>query len=73
MTEPDSDRLPQQGAEVSAGPPRTGDEAIDEALSKLADLSDASLPDQHDRLTAVHETLQTALDRPKDPGATSPS
>ena len=46
---------------------------IDEALKTLADLSEASLPEQHDRLTAVHEMLQDALDRPGDPGTPAPS
>jgi hypothetical protein len=73
MTERDSDRLPQPGSVQSSEPPRTGDEAIDEALLRLADLSEASLSEQHDRLTAVHETLQAALDRPGDAGPTSPS
>jgi hypothetical protein len=72
VSEADSGRLPQPAAEESPGAPRTGDEAIDEALLKLADLSDAPLPEQHDRLAAAHQTLQAALDRSSDPGAAPP-
>ena len=44
MTDPVADRSPQRGAEASGDPPRTGDEAIDEALLKLADLSEVIAP-----------------------------
>ena len=69
MIDPVADRSPQRGAEASSDPPQTGDGAVDEALLKLEDLSDASLPEQYERLTAAHQELQAALDRTSDPGA----
>jgi hypothetical protein len=69
MTEPDSGRLSQPESVEGSEPPRTDDEAIDQALSTLSDLSEAPLPEQHERLARVHETLQAALDRASDPGA----
>ncbi len=65
MTETPDGRAP-------GAPPQTGDEAIDEALLGLADLSGAPLADQHERLTAAHETLQSALDRTDDAGGSAP-
>jgi hypothetical protein len=73
MTEPATGGAKQSGDAASSEPPRTGDEVIDEALQRLADLSEASLPEQHDRLSAVHEVLQDALDPPGAPGAPAPS
>jgi hypothetical protein len=73
MTEPATGGASPSGDAASSEPPRTGDEAIDEALQTLADLPEASLPEQHDRLSAVHELLQDALDRPGAPAAPAPS
>ena len=54
-----------------AGPPPTGDAAIDEAVLGLGELAATPLADHHDRLAQVHEVLSAALD-PADPAGPSP-
>jgi len=47
-------------------PPRTGNDAVDDALLGLADLASAPLAEHHDRLAKAHKELQEALDREDD-------
>ncbi len=62
---PEPDSLDPQGV---VGPPGTGEEAVDDALIGLAELSSAPLPEHHDRLARAHESLHQAL-HPDGPGS----
>lgn len=44
-----------------AGPPITGEGAVDQALSGLSDLSSVPVSQHHDRLAQAHEALHQAL------------
>ena len=54
------------GLEPLIEPPRTGIDAVDDALLGLADLGSAPLGEHHDRLARAHEVLQAALDQGDD-------
>jgi hypothetical protein len=51
--------------------PQTGVDEIDHALTELDGIAELPVPDHHDRLSRVHESLHTALhqpaERPDDP------
>lgn len=50
-----------------AAPEPTGNDEVDAALGRLADLDDADLADHHERLSAAHEALHGVLDEATDP------
>jgi hypothetical protein len=56
----------QHSTEPLIEPPRTGIDAVDDALLGLADLGLAPLGEHHDRLARAHEVLQAALDQGDD-------
>ena len=64
MTERDDTQVEDSDPRIS--PPRTGNDAVDDALSRLSDLASAPLADHHDRLAKAHRDLQEALDREDD-------
>jgi hypothetical protein len=63
VTEPT--RHDADGKDV-AGPPATGNPAIDAALAGLTDLDSAPLGDHHDRLARAQAALQAALEADSD-------
>lgn len=46
--------------------PVTGNPRVDRAVASVADLADLPVAEQHDRLTAAHESLHRALDAEDD-------
>ena len=68
MSEPTAAGLAEVDPGGVAGPPPTGDPAIDEAVLGLGELAATPLADHHDRLAQVHDVLSAALD-PADPAA----
>jgi hypothetical protein len=67
MTEPAGERLAEADATAAAGPPLTGDAAIDDALLGLGELAATPLSEHHDRLARAHEVLHSALEREEEP------